>query len=463
MIPQQKSGSYHRACNNALLQTVPGSACRILEVGCGEGALGEALKRQDPARMVFGLEREPGPAAVALQRLDDVFVLDAEAEDPPLEPASLDCIVYGDVLEHLYDPEAVLRRHRKLLSPDGTILCSIPNIQHHSILTGLLRGDFQYDVSGLLDAGHLRFFTYATAIKMLLDCGFSPSILVLMSEPPDSAWGAAITPLMHHLGLHQGRTLQYLGAAQYVIRGTSRWQADVPGEERPLTFVVCVSNEQTLHDNLLSSPCLRCGSPHQVILARGCRTAAEGLNRGLATATHDKVVCVHQDVYLPEGWPRRFWEQYDAATQSFGRVGVAGVYGAALSTAKRPAHAGHVVDRDRVLKEGATLPARVDTLDELLLVVPRGSGLAFDPALGFHFYGADVCLAARKQGLATVALDALCFHNSISVDLPPAFEVSARRFAQKWSSCLPVATPCVVVEKDGHLSHPHRATPANAG
>src|SRR5579871_2829376 len=47
------------------------------------------------------------------------------------------------------------------------------------------------------------------------------------------------------------------------------------------------------------------GTPHEVLLARGCRSIADGLNAALARAKHRWVVCVHQDVYLPEGWERR--------------------------------------------------------------------------------------------------------------------------------------------------------------
>ena len=67
---------------------------------------------------------------------------------------------------------------------------------------------------------------------------------------------------------------------------------------------------------------------------------------------------------------------------------------------------GWVVDRGRTLRDGSELPAPVATLDELLLIVRRDSGLRFDPDLGFHLYGADICLQASEQGLAVVALDA---------------------------------------------------------
>jgi hypothetical protein len=83
----------------------------------------------------------------------------------------------------------------------------------------------------------------------------------------------------------------------------------------------------------------------------------------------------------------------------------------------------------------------------LVLVLSRGTSLRFDPALGFHFYGADLCLQARDCGLATVAVEALCFHNQRGVDLPPDFRTSGTAFARKWRDRLPVRTTCAVVDQ----------------
>jgi hypothetical protein len=96
-----------------------------------------------------------------------------------------------------------------------------------------------------------------------------------------------------------------------------------------------------------------------------------------------------------------------------------------------------VVDRDRLLKEKHRLPASVGTLDELLLALPRDSPLRFDARLGFHFYGADICLAAQEKGLEAVAIDALCYHNSPHVGLSPDFYSIARTFAAKWARPTP--------------------------
>jgi hypothetical protein len=391
--------------------------------------------------------------------------MDAETTDVPLPDGSVDCILYGDVLEHLVDPEAVLRRHRRLLSPRGEILCSVPNIQHWSALASLLRSDFQYQDTGLLDSTHLRFFTYSTFIKLLLDCGYSPDIIA-PGGPVPPEFLAAATPLLRRMGLHPSRTERYLGTFQYLFRGipypaaeesADLYSASSPAKETPLTFVACVADEQTLTNCLLRSPCLGASSPHQVLLYRGCKSAAEGLNRGIKEAVNSIVVCLHQDVYLPAGWPRRFLQQYRMAEQ-FGPIGVAGCFGVTAHwQQKQRVYTGHVVDRDQVLRYGTTLPTQVDTLDELLLAVPKDTPLRFEPRVGFHFYGADICLSARAAGLSCVALDALCFHHSRTVDgaLPLEFYVGAAALAQKWQDALPVATSCTVVTRKG--LHPELA------
>jgi hypothetical protein len=220
---------------------------------------------------------------------------------------------------------------------------------------------------------------------------------------------------------------------------------------RPLTLVACVSDEASLQSNLLASPCLVPPSPHEIFLARRARSAAAGLNTGLAHAKNQVVVCVHQDVCLPAGWPERFWEQYDQAHEQYGEIGVVGVYGV-LYRAGRLLRAGHVMDRGRLLREPTALPALVDTLDELLLAVNRESGLTFDPRLGFHFYGADICLAASERGFASVAIDAICQHHSPHLGLPPEFRTSAQVFASKWRHCLPIATSCVVIDPQGNMT-----------
>jgi Glycosyltransferase like family len=223
------------------------------------------------------------------------------------------------------------------------------------------------------------------------------------------------------------------------------------GTDSSLSFVCCVSREDVLRSNLLASPCLGRGSSHEVILVKNCPSAADGLNLGVERAAGDWVVGVHQDVFLPEGLDRRLMLQLREAERRFGPVGVAGVYGVGPARELRVSLAaeriGRVVDRGRVLRDGPELPALAATLDELLLVLRRDSPLRFDPGLGFHLYGADICLQAAERRLAVVVIEALCHHNSRSVGLPAAFYTSAQVFARKWAHRLPVATPCVIIDR----------------
>ena len=221
---------------------------------------------------------------------------------------------------------------------------------------------------------------------------------------------------------------------------------------------VCVSSSEVLRANLLASPCLASGSIHELFAFPDRASAADGLNAGFQCARNEWLVCVHQDVYLPDQWDQRLVRRLIEAERQFGPVGVAGVYGASGVIVPldptRPLgveRIGRVVNRGRELRDGAELPVQVVTLDELLLVVRRDSGLRFEPALGFHFYGADLCLQARDRGLAVVVLDALGHHNSKTVELPKAFFNSATVFARKWSHRLPIATSCVLIDGQGTI------------
>jgi hypothetical protein len=206
----------------------------------------------------------------------------------------------------------------------------------------------------------------------------------------------------------------------------------------------------------MASPCLEPGTPHDVVAIRDAPSAAAGLNLGLDRAQHDWIVSVHQDVFLPSAWDHQLEKQLREAERRFGPIGVAGVYGVSevVVGQDQPLAArriGRVVDRGRMLDEAHERPAPVATLDELLLVVRREIPQRFDPALGFHLYGADLCLQARERGLAVVAVDAMCHDNSRSAGLPESSFRSARVFARKWAHRLPIATPCVVFGRDRRM------------
>jgi 2-polyprenyl-3-methyl-5-hydroxy-6-metoxy-1,4-benzoquinol methylase len=79
-----------------------------------------------------------------------------------------DFIICGDVIEHLRDPQNVIRRIYKWLKPHGIFVASIPNIRYWRILRDLfIFGKWEYEEAGILDNTHLRFFTRNSFLKIL--------------------------------------------------------------------------------------------------------------------------------------------------------------------------------------------------------------------------------------------------------------------------------------------------------
>jgi 2-polyprenyl-3-methyl-5-hydroxy-6-metoxy-1,4-benzoquinol methylase len=179
--------SYFEFARPELLALVPRSARKVLEIGCGAGRLGEALKARQPAEVV-GIEVVEAAAQVARERLDQVFAGDVEAMELPFAPASFDAVVCGDVLEHLRRPEELLRRVRGWLRPSGRLIASIPNVRHHTVVRSLLDGNWTYEPAGLLDRTHLHFFTRRDIEDLLRDTGFTVARLDVVPGPGDEEW-----------------------------------------------------------------------------------------------------------------------------------------------------------------------------------------------------------------------------------------------------------------------------------
>ena len=158
--------------NPDLLDRIPLDADVILDVGCHKGMLGALYRLRNPRARVLGVDHDIAAVRVAATRLTEVACLDVESAALPFEvPGGYDCIIYGDVLEHLRDPWRLLREHAALLSPRGVMLVCVPNAAHWSVILKLLNGSFDYQDQGVLDRTHLRWFTLATMEKALMETG----------------------------------------------------------------------------------------------------------------------------------------------------------------------------------------------------------------------------------------------------------------------------------------------------
>jgi SAM-dependent methyltransferase len=152
-----RSDNYYDQLRPEVAALVPPECRRVLEVGCAGGQLGRLLRQR--GHHVTGIELVPEMAQRARRWLDRVVTADVERDGFPFAPASFDALVFADVLEHLVDPWRVLREAVELLSDDGMVVASIPNVQNIDVLRRLFVGRWDYRERGILDFGHLRFFT----------------------------------------------------------------------------------------------------------------------------------------------------------------------------------------------------------------------------------------------------------------------------------------------------------------
>lgn len=154
---------------SALIPCIQGKC--FLDIGCGEGGLGRALKAAQSGTVV-GIEIDPQAAVEAARHYDRVFTADMDVFAPHFAPEQFDHIVCADVLEHLRDPWGVLARLRPCLRKDGSLIASIPNIGNVETLRQLLQGRFDYVDWGIMDQSHLRFFTRHGITEMFDGAGY---------------------------------------------------------------------------------------------------------------------------------------------------------------------------------------------------------------------------------------------------------------------------------------------------
>lgn len=164
---------YFQNTRSEMLKYIPQNAIKILEVGCGEGNFCRQLKRTD--REIWGIEINDKVALKAENVCDKVLVGDIDILMEQLPAGYFDCIIFNDVLEHLYTPWNTLGNIKKMLSPTGVVVCSIPNFRYvANIITEIiLHKDFQYKpAGGILDDTHIRFFTSKSILRMFHEQGY---------------------------------------------------------------------------------------------------------------------------------------------------------------------------------------------------------------------------------------------------------------------------------------------------
>jgi hypothetical protein len=219
------------------------------------------------------------------------------------------------------------------------------------------------------------------------------------------------------------------------------------GEVRTPVSIVCVYNDPAVLESCLAAS-VKAGYPSrqtEVIAVDNVSgeftSAGAALNHGARMARNEVVVFVHQDVYL-QSLPAL--ETAAATLLAQPAIGVLG----AVGVSRRGEVIGAMRDRVVPLGRSTSVPADVDSLDEVLFLVPRSQvlrePLSESPDLAWHAYAVEYCLRMRATGRRAAAVDIPLTHNSMTTNLA-RLDVAHRSVGRTYAGLVPVRTTCGIV------------------
>lgn len=154
---------------------------RVLDLGCSDGQFASRIRELGHEITGVDVEKLDGVG----ERVDRFFEADLEAGIPDEVGGDYDIVLVADVLEHVRQPQALLEHAREKVRPGGTIVASVPNFGHWYPRIRTALGMFDYDRRGILDAGHLRFFTRASFDRLLRRAGLVARRREAVGPPPE--------------------------------------------------------------------------------------------------------------------------------------------------------------------------------------------------------------------------------------------------------------------------------------
>lgn len=149
----------------------------ILDVGCGGGHLLSEIQKRMPEAKLTGVD------VYETKKKGITFKVADINNGLPFQSAAFDCLILGEVIEHIPDPDALLREIRRVLKKNGIFIISTPNLASwaNRILLPLgvqplytetssevnLGRFYNFLGQGDKVQGHLKIFTYKSLQEIL--------------------------------------------------------------------------------------------------------------------------------------------------------------------------------------------------------------------------------------------------------------------------------------------------------
>ena len=203
---------YYQNYRKEVFEIVPKGASRILEIGC---AAGRFRQNFSPDVEYWGVEPVANAAEEAVACGIKVFVGTYDQVREKLPDCYFDLVVCNDVIEHMPNPEDFLASVKEKMVPRGMLVGSVPNVRFWGNLINLLvRRDWKYEDSGVLDKTHLRFFTRKSLRRLLESAGYRMELLRGIESMRMKVLKVLFAPILILVGFD-------ICDMQFVIKGTA--------------------------------------------------------------------------------------------------------------------------------------------------------------------------------------------------------------------------------------------------
>lgn len=197
-----------------LLRLVPPNARAILEIGCGDGFLGETVKQRQKCRYV-GIEASAQHAAAARRHVDEIYRGDPE-ELVGILSERFDCVIAGDAWQFTSEPWAFLAALRRIAAPGGSLVVSATNAAHASLIADLLHGETPFVCSGSAAAAAARPWTLSALAAVVTSAGWNVGQVAAVDGPRTAAQEELVSALSS-----TAFSLDHLEPLRHLILGTN--------------------------------------------------------------------------------------------------------------------------------------------------------------------------------------------------------------------------------------------------
>lgn len=208
----KEKNSYYQNPRQEMLKYIPQKREKALEIGCAAGAFGKLLK-QEGAHEVWGIELESEAGEQAKKVLDKVLIGDVNLLINDVPKDYFDIIILNDVLEHIADPEDLLKKLNLCLNETGYVVSSIPNVRYFwNLYEILIKKEWEYKDQGILDKTHLRFFTKKSIERMFKRLPYR--LKLLEGIQPLKKWKFLLINILTLFTQRDTQFLQFVAVAQ---------------------------------------------------------------------------------------------------------------------------------------------------------------------------------------------------------------------------------------------------------